>query len=485
MRCLTLADMLKQRGAYTRFVCRHMPEHMHNMLVTKGHGLTLINRSPTNEITEELPHTHWLGTNQHIDARDTIQALADHTWDWLIVDHYGLDSRWESMLRQATKKILVIDDIANRQHDCDVLLDQNLYADANSRYAGKVPTHCQLLLGPRYALLREEFLRLHDLVKPRDGAVKRILIFFGGVDINNFTGYTIEALTNIDTPDLHVDVVIGAQHPRRKQIEAACVDHAFVCHVQTSRMAELMSMADLAIGAGGSAVWERCCLGLPTLTICAADNQRKQIADAASEGLLYAPELNDKLIFLIKLHVDALIGNSSLRKNISCNSLQAVDGLGALRVIRSLGVSPVEVRTARHDDLEKLFVWRNHQAIRAVSRSSGSIDWESHQQWLASVINDPDRLLLIGQNDGLPIGVVRFDICGDKAEVSIYLVPDAKKNSGLGQCLLLSAERWLAANLPRVRMITAHVLGDNEISQRLFLGALYHPESISYLKRLH
>ena len=155
MRCLTLADALKQHGAKIRFASRHMPEYLRDMLVVKGHEFMLLDSSPSDAISDGLSHANWLGTSQHADAQDTVQALSGQTWDWLIVDHYALDARWESALRQTAKNIFVIDDIADRQHDCDVLLDQNLYADMDSRYTGKVPAHCQLLLGPRYALLRD------------------------------------------------------------------------------------------------------------------------------------------------------------------------------------------------------------------------------------------------------------------------------------------------------------------------------------------
>ena len=479
MRCLTLADALQQRGAQIRFVSRHIPEHLR-----EGHEFMLLNSSSSEAIPDSPSHAHWLGTSQHADAQDTVQALSDQTWDWLVVDHYALDSRWESALRQTAKNVMVIDDIADRVHDCDVLLDQNFYADMNTRYAGKVPPHCQLLLGPRYALLRDEFRQLREQVKPRNGPVRRILIFFGGVDTDNYTGRAIEALFNIGIPDLHVDVVIGAEHPFREQLEFTCAEQGFFYHVQTNRMAELMAPADLAIGAGGSATWERCCLGVTTLTICAADNQRKQIADAASKGLLYAPELKDELILVIKRHVRALIENDCLRYAISHNGMQAVDGRGVLRVIGNLGCSGIEIRVARHDDAQKLFEWRNHLSVRAASRSADMIDWESHQRWFASVLTASDRLLLIGQREGLPVGVVRFDIRGVEAEVSIYLVPGIQQ-SGQGRDLLQSAERWFAANRPRVCKIHAHVLEGNERSQRLFLGADYQVESTYYSKRLH
>lgn len=286
MRCLTLADALKKRGAHIRFVSRHLPEYLRNMLVAKGHEFSPLSSAPCQKASDALAHSLWLGTSQHADVQDSIQALSDQTWDWLVVDHYALDACWETALRQTAKKILVIDDIADRQHDCDILLDQNFYEDMNTRYADKVPPHCQLLLGPRYALLREEFLRIREQVKPRSGPVKRIFVFFGGVDTDNYTGRAVEALSEMGISDLHVDVVIGAQHPCREKIESACAQFGFVCHIQTDKMAELMAAADLAIGAGGSAVWERCCLGLPSIIFALAENQKKAVVDLETAGVI-------------------------------------------------------------------------------------------------------------------------------------------------------------------------------------------------------
>lgn len=484
MRCLTLAAALKKRGAEIRVVSRHLPEHLQEMLAARGQEFVLLNGSPGEGISDGLTHAQWLGTSQHADAQDTIRALADQNWDWLVVDHYALDARWESVLRQTAKSILVIDDIADRKHDCDLLLDQNFYADMNARYTGKVPPHCGLLLGPRYALLREEFHDLHDQIKPRTGPVKRILVFFGGVDVDNNTDRALEALVNVGIPNLHVDVVIGAQHPFCDQLELKCAAHGFSCHVQTDRMAEMMAAADLAIGAGGSATWERCCLGLPTLTICTADNQGRQIADAASEGLLYAPERKDELTLVFERHVSALIENGYLRHVISRNGMRAVDGSGVPRVIGNMGCSGIEIRAAGHDDSHRLFEWRNHPTVRAVSRSAELISWDDHQKWFASVLADRNRLLLIGWREGLPVGVVRFDILGDGAEVSIYLVPGIQ-GGGHGRDLLQSAERWFIANRPEIRRLLAHVLDGNEPSRRLFSGAGYQVESTCYSKRLH
>lgn len=483
MRCLTLADTLSQRGARILFVCRNLPEQLKGMLEAREYQFIPLVGESSGGGPSDLAHSHWLGTSQHADAQECVLALSDRAWDWLIVDHYALDSRWESVLRQTAGNLLVIDDLADRKHDCDVLLDQNFYADIDTRYGDKVPAHCRLLLGPRYALLREEFRQFREQLRPRTGPVKRVLVFFGGVDAENYTGRAVEALFNLSIKGLCVDVVIGAHHPHREQIELACAEHRFDCHVQTNRMAELMAVADLAIGAGGSATWERCCLGLPTLAISTANNQVKQVADAAAEGLLYAPEVMADLTDLMTRHLRALLENSYLRQSIRRRSMHAVDGRGVLRMIRSLGCSGIGIRVATQGDSKELFEWRNHPSVREVSRNPDVIDWDDHQKWFASALSDPDRLLLIGQQAQVTLGVVRFDIQDDTAEVSIYLVPGIQE-SGLGGELLQSAELWLAANRPAVRKVCAHVLGRNERSQRLFSGSGYQVEHTSYSRRM-
>lgn len=483
MRCCTLADALRAQGAVTRFVCRQIPEGLAAMLQEKGHQLAQLVGGDDGENRDGLAHSQWLGVSQGRDARDTAKALEDAAWGWIIVDHYALDARWESALRPAARRIMAIDDIADRRHDCDVLLDQNLYADMDARYAGKVPAHCQLLLGPRYALLREEFGLLRKQVAPRTGPVKRVLVFFGGMDAGNYTAAAVAALANACAGDVHVDVVIGAHHAERERIASACAARGFSCHVQTSRMAELMAGADLAIGAGGSTTWERCCLGLPSLSMSVAENQRRQVADAGARGLLYALDEGDGLVDLIGRHARALMENGVLRQAISRNGMEAVDGLGASRVIRCLSSGDIAVREANDDDAPKIFEWRNHPEIRNVSRDAEAISWETHKRWFAAVMSDPDRILLIGQRGDAPVGIVRYDIRGDAAEVSIYLVPGTKA-SGSGGGLLASAERWLKEHRPDVCSIHAEVLADNEPSHRMFSNGGYERASALYTKRL-
>lgn len=333
MRCLTLADGLRKRGVGIRFISRHLPTHLRELLIKRGHEFVPLLDSASESDIDKLSHSHWLGTSEKCDADDTIQALRDKKWDWLIVDHYALDAVWEGALRQIGSCILAIDDLADRQHDCDVLLDQNFYVDMQLRYVGKVPAHCQLLLGPCYALLRDEFRQMRKQVKPRTGPVKRVLMFFGGVDADNYTGRIVDALSEICVSDLHVDVVIGAQHPCCEQITEACAQHGFICYVQTDKMAELMAAADLAIGAGGSASWERCCLGLPALLVALADNQINiaKALDIFGAGI-YAGTLKEASASVLRNAIVDLLSTPDQLGMLSEKAYSLVDGLGVDRV---------------------------------------------------------------------------------------------------------------------------------------------------------
>jgi UDP-2,4-diacetamido-2,4,6-trideoxy-beta-L-altropyranose hydrolase len=482
MRCLTLADELKKDGEKIYFISRNLPTYLSGMLNAKTMTYMPLRSDATQESIDELSHANWLGTSQAQDAKATIQALADQSWDWIIVDHYALDERWERAVRANCKNLMVIDDLADRQHYCDVLLDQNYYADIQTRYTDKVPEHCQLLLGPRYALLREEFRALRDEIKPRTGEVKKILVFFGGVDADNYTSFAIQALEVLNSKQ-QVDVVIGARHPNREQIQQACIKYRFICHVQTTRIAELMAEADLAIGGGGTATWERCCLGLPTISFCLAENQHKLVADAAEAGILYAPISGRNLVKIIRDHVSSLLENPSLIKLISNVAMRFVDGKGTSRVANAMGISFIEINRATKDDSKNLFEWRNNPKIRKASRNSALISWGEHERWLDAVLVDKNQELIIGVRGKRPVGVVRFDIENDVAEVSIYLIPEVGF-TGQGRNLLMSAELWLNANRPEIRCIHASVLAGNEASKNLFLASSYHENKICYQKDL-
>ena len=336
MRCVTLADELQKYGYEICFVSRGMPAYLIQMLNERNIEFYALTESFKTEKFDEVQHSHWLKTSQFEDAMQTISAIGTRRFDWLVVDHYSLDHRWENHLRLLAKQIMVIDDLADRHHDCDVLLDQNYHQDLHTRYLGKVPQDCHLLLGPTYALLRKEFKEVRKCLKSRVGEVKNVLIYFGGVDLNNLTGTTLRALINLNL-HLHVDVVIGQQHPRIHEIEALCKSNNFVCHVQTNNMAILMATADLAIGAGGASNWERCCLGLPSIVIATAVNQVSISNELNKLGACANLGYFEKIdYFKIEAKISELIYSAIALANMSKIGMAIVDGNGVFHVTQEI-----------------------------------------------------------------------------------------------------------------------------------------------------
>lgn len=271
IRCLTLADGLALRGASVSFVCRQQPGDLCTLIEQRGYRVHRLKGDPSG----------W-----EDDAEKTGKLLAgDAEVSWLIVDHYGLDARFEARLRRFDVKILVIDDLADRPHDCDLLLDQNLYHDLGCRYRGLIPEACRTLLGPHYALLRPEFLAARRQLRARRGDLQRLLISFGGGDAANETAKALAAVELLNTDRLFLDVVVGLSNPHALSLQAVCAARpGCTFHTQVDTMAELMSRADLALGSGGTTTWERCYLGLPSLTVVVAPNQRLLTEAVAAAG---------------------------------------------------------------------------------------------------------------------------------------------------------------------------------------------------------
>lgn len=342
MRCLTLADALKLRGAQIRFVSRNLPVHLSEMLAEKGMELVALSGNGGVSQGGDLAHSYWLGGSQTEDAQATSQALSGQEWDWLVVDHYALDARWESRLRGAAGKIMVIDDIADRAHDCDVLLDQNY--ESIERYKNLVPEGCHLLLGPHYALLRPEYAEHRRFCMKRNGAPQRVLIFFGGADDANMTGRALAALSQEGLSHLAVDIVVGAYYKYRDDLDQqAILRRNTIIHGPRPHLADLMARADLAIGAGGVTNWERMCVGLPSLVVTMAENQVpiSRLMDSAGAIRLLGSSKDVTVENIQSALVDEIETNKYLHR--SEIALMKCDGQGTNRVVSvlmSLDASP-------------------------------------------------------------------------------------------------------------------------------------------------
>ena len=487
MRCLTLADELRSRGAEVHFICRDHPGNLVALIAERGYSYVGLETPTSGYLAPagDTNHAAWLAVSWQQDAEETVAALPSGGVDWLVIDHYALDRRWEERLRPHVGKIMVIDDLADRPHACDLLLDQNLYRDLELRYNDLVPAACQRLLGPRYALLRSEFALARKQLRQRDGQVRRILVFFGGVDPANETSKALQALIAVNLQGVAVDVVVGGGNPHKDEIEALCVINGFSYNCQVSNMAELMAAADLAIGGGGTATWERCAVGLPSLVMVLADNQRELAHYGAQSGLcLSLGDASDVSPDEIGTAVSFVLRSPDTLRHLVEQCLATVDARGCSRVATLLLPPQIVIRRAVLDDCDAIHEWRNAEETRRYIFDAAPIPLEIHRQWYRKTLDNPNRVLLIGELDGKPIGVLRYDLTDNEALISVYLVPGTQ-GQGIGSELIRSGSRWLRQQYPRIATVKAEIFRENVASLRAFEAAGYNEHHLVFHDCLH
>lgn len=350
MRCLTLADALVAQGAKCEFICREHTGNLIELIRSKGHVAHTLPIAPSEfegstsagsgTAALDLPHSQWLGATQTQDANACVSMLAAQRPDWIIVDHYALDARWEKAAARFSRKLMVIDDLADRQHACDLLLDQTFGRDAGD-YRTIAPAHCKLLCGSQYALLRPEFaaLRPYSLQRRDTPVLKELLITMGGVDKDNVTGQVLQALHQCALPaDCRITVVMGATAPWLEAVKTLAQDLPWSNRVLVgvSNMAQLMADSDIAIGAAGATSWERCCLGLPSAMMVLADNQQK--AASLLESASAARPLSPGVEFEAELakFIDELSHSHEYHRKLIENASKIADGTGCQRVAAQL-----------------------------------------------------------------------------------------------------------------------------------------------------
>jgi UDP-2,4-diacetamido-2,4,6-trideoxy-beta-L-altropyranose hydrolase len=335
MRCLTLADVLKTKNINCEFICREHPGNLIKHIINKGYKTHII---PMGLRKDNYHCFHdWLGASISEDAKHCEQILSSIQPEWLIVDHYALDKNWEKKLSNYYHKLMIIDDLADRDHECQILLDQT-FGRSQDEYKPLVPRDCNILCGSNYAMLRPDFaeLREYSLNRRKKFKLKRLLISMGGIDKNNSTSYILNSLQKLKLPsECEITIVLSSESPWLNNVHRLSKKIIWRTKVLVDEpeMAKLMAESDLAIGAAGTSSWERCCLGLPTILMILADNQREIAKVLIDRGaaILFDDLKNSNQNFsdnrLYKLINFELIGKKSA---------SIVDGLGTKRVVECL-----------------------------------------------------------------------------------------------------------------------------------------------------
>ncbi len=493
MRCLTLATKLKEHGANVIFLSKKHQGNLNQLITQKGFELFELS-APIQNIENETDEKLWLGCNFQDDANECLQAFKSLTIVLLIVDHYSLDAHWQRLIKAklSLTKIMVIDDLANRSHDCDFLLDQTL-GRKKSDYEKLVPNYCQLLLGADFIMLRDEFLQNRATAKNtrnsriKASGIENILITMGGTDPDNIAEKLLNWLIKFQhdsqtSNKIQVTLVANQASAFIKNLEEISANHDWITIViNPESMAKLMLATDIAIGSSGATAWERCCLGLPSLSIISAENQKFVSENLTRAGAIINLSHFSKLTYTKFSESLTRITSIITYQQMVEQSFACCDGLGLTKVADVLLVilsSNVCLVKASYDDCQSLFDWQSNSDIRKYFHNSEPVKWQQHCDWLTDTLaNNSKHLYMIKRYDSdeqklQSVGVLRLDALQSSKyeidadwEVSIIISPKHQ-----GKSIADKAIRQIPESF-KEQGIIAEVHSDNIASHKLFSRA--------------
>jgi len=468
IRCLTLAGCLREYGFECLFICRDFDGANFDRVLEKGFALK---RLPASSLEN---NETWLGMAAGKDVLETVQAIDNVSPDWLVVDHYAIGEQWESKIRKLLPdtKILVIDDLADRKHNCEILIDQTFARDA-ADYKPLVGLQARLLLGTRFALLRPEFRKIREgaaHAKYEPGVVRHILVTLGGGDISKPLTVIGEALLKLSkTHDFSATVFYGKTH--KSLLEPYDKMGSRIKLLEYSDdMANEMAKADFAIGAGGGTSWERCCVGLPTLVLTLADNQREiaRILTETGAGVSVDLAVDD-----VHDAAKTLLDQPSLLLQMGQKARALCDGRGVSRVMREIADLSLDICLTGLDDARFVFDARYSDNGSRYYRNPDVPDYESHVTWLKSALSSPDRRLINISFGDTSIAHARLD--HDSAnvaqgEIGICMAPEWR-TKGMGLPVLKAATNYFSRH--GSSRINAEIHEKNIASATIFEQAGY------------
>jgi len=458
MRCLALAQVLKDSGGKVIFVTACQHEGLIQRLQDEGFDLHL------------LDHPY----PDHGDWDYTKTILTAYPDAWVVVDGYHFDEIYQQQVKKTGHKLLVIDDMAHLKHYyADIVLNQNLHA-------GQLHYSCEpytrLLFGTRYVLLRGEFFAWRGWKREIPEVAQRVLVTLGGGDPENHTLKVIQALQKVDIPGLEVTVVIGISNPHADVLEVASMQSRVPIRLihDAKNMPELMAWADLAVSASGITSWELAFMGLPSLVLVLANNQHP-IAQRMEElgAIINLGRPEDISNAFVAQTIKQFIISGEQRKKITRRAQKVVDGYGCARVMMNMQGEEIRLRLVCKDDWRLLWRWANDPTARLAAFSSDPISLNEHVSWFKDKFNDPNCFIFIGLNDpDKPVGQVRFDI-NEKNEAEIDVSIDKNKR-GLGYgSLLISLSVEKIFNTSGIKAVHAFVKPENKASVRAFEKARF------------
>jgi UDP-2,4-diacetamido-2,4,6-trideoxy-beta-L-altropyranose hydrolase len=454
MRCIALAQVWQNVGGQAVFVIATQATPIEDRLVSEGMDVVHLSVEP--------------GSAE--DARKTASLAWQLGATWVVVDGYHFGTEYQRIIQNGGLRLLFIDDYGHAQHYwADIVLNQNIYAH-EGLYPNRSPD-TQLLLGTRYALLRREFRQWQGWTRKISPVAQKVLVTLGGSDPDNVTLKVIQGLQRVDVQGLEAVVVVGGSNPHYEKLQAAVDASPFPISLErnVTNMPELMAWADVAISAGGSTTWELAFMGLPSLVLVLADNQRAIAEKLGEMGVAVNLGWHTNVsVAEIAQAMKQLLISSRIRAEMARHGQELIDGEGTTRVLMHLQDQPLRLRPVRQEDCKLLWEWANDPEVRAASFSSEPIPWEQHLQWFANKLHDSNcYIFIVFDYEDRAIGQVRFERRdGNEAEISISL-DKGKRGSGYGSLFIDKAVKELFRHTS-MASVYALIKPNNGISIRAF-----------------
>lgn len=461
MRCLALADAWEAAGGDT--VVMTDPSVAARIEATRGHRRQFVAAPSFGEHAEAA-----------VETARAAASTASAGDPWIVADGYHFSESFHRTVRDAGLRLVAIDDTVRLpSYAANVVLNQNPGAEG-LEYVGDDDT--QLLLGTRYTMLRPQVTA--QAAKAAHPAVaRRLVVTMGGADPQNVTTRVINAVRRVKVPGLEVTVVVGPLNAHRPDIESAARRCAIPVRIAVNPpdLPALMANADAAVSAAGSTAWELLFLGVPSVLIPIADNQRP-IVDAVRAGR--AAELfgepGDVDPAALADRIERLCHDVARREDLSGRARRFIDGRGAARVVECLGQGSLapfaRLRRAEEGDVGRAWEISNDPEVRRQAFNPSAIPYEHHVQWYQARLRSPRTIMWVLDAGGDVAAQIRYDRSDDGAAVISFSVASSWRGRGLGERLLASTWRRACSllDVDRARGVTFLA---NPASQRAFEAA--------------
>ena len=480
IRCRSLARELKKINMNPIFICRELNGNSIHLLNREFKVIKLLNKDKFFKENEKIDYSNWIGCSQDFDAKETLIRLEQnkiYTASHIIIDHYALDIKWEKIIKEENEfnsffdkndlKIVVIDDLFNRKHICDILIDQTFTSfKPIDKYQDLTPQNCIRLLGPSYSMIDATYKKFSKTIHERR-SLNRFVIYFGANDIDNYTLKTLRVLYK-KYSFCFLDVVIKKNHVTYTQInEIAKSNQNIKLHSELDSLASLFSKADLAIGAGGSSTWERILLGLPSIVIPIAKNQKYLCSRLEKIGVILVKKKEDDLQQWIYQSINSIEKSFKNIENL-CQFL--IDEFGTRRICNLLSNEKIRIslRCIKSQDKSILFKLANDIDVRENSFNKKEISIEEHKKWFEKSFNSKDSIIYLAfcQHNS-PIGQIRFDI-KDKLAILDFSIEKSVRGKGLGYILVIEGIKKILKENKNFNIIEANVVKSNIASIGIF-----------------